>query len=473
MHPSAGHIAYIVSHGFAARMLVQTNLLGRLKESGFRVSLIVSHAEDPVLQNYCSEHGISLLEFQSRRWIWKSHYGLYRSYFLEDLSVNPALYEKHHFEINRLQPRYKILKVIPRLLWFFQKFFKKSTGLRKGFRWMEQIFLNDRQAKKILAAQNIDLLVSTYPVNVHEGILLHHAKKLKISTCIHLLSWDNITCKGHFYSTADWYLAWGPVMQSELRTYYGVSNDRIFVTGVPHFDLHEEMKTDEHSLHRLHSIGVDGTKSFILFGMSSPRFVPHEIDIVEWLAEQIEADRFGPQLQLLIRPHPQNVQGGFADLRWLPRLEKLQSKRIHLMVPILAKSRIPWSMELNDMLLLSAALKHCLVCINSCSTLSIDALMSGKHNIAPMFDGSAVIPYWNAARRLLDYTHIKKFTSLGGTLVVSNYSELQAAIEKHLYQDHCFMDDLQFAKAMECGNQTGNATEKVIDSLSKMIIHNA
>ena len=33
-------VCYIVSHGFASRMLVQTDLLGRLSDAGKRVALI-------------------------------------------------------------------------------------------------------------------------------------------------------------------------------------------------------------------------------------------------------------------------------------------------------------------------------------------------------------------------------------------------------------------------------------------------
>lgn len=468
MSKDSRHIAYLVSHGFAARMLIQTNLLGKLRDQGFAVSIITLDVHDPVLQTYGKQHDISLLAFQSRKWIWKSHYGLYRSYFLENLKSNPALYEKHYYEIHKLKHRFFIQKVIPYILWGFQKIFSRSKILRQMYHSLEGLMLKDAEAAELLKRQSIDLLVSTYPVNVHEGILLHQAKLQGITRCIHLLSWDNITCKGRFYSMADWYLAWGPVMQSELLSHYGISSNRIVATGVPHFDLHHKVKNEPDQYLSLERLGLPDGCSFILFGMSSPRFVPYEIEIVEWLAQMIEQGRFGSNLHLLVRPHPQNVKGGFADQTWVTRLNVLKSQRVHLMFPLLAESKLPWSMELEDMKMLSNALSRCLVCINSCSTLSIDALMAGKANIAPMFDGGHSLPYWESAIRLLDYTHIKKFVALGGTQVVRNYEQLSNLILEFQIDSTRFQLDAEFAKQMECGSMEGQATQEVVDQIIRI-----
>lgn len=43
-------IVYIVSHGFASRMVTQTNLLGKLVQAGKSVALISPDKEDIVLK---------------------------------------------------------------------------------------------------------------------------------------------------------------------------------------------------------------------------------------------------------------------------------------------------------------------------------------------------------------------------------------------------------------------------------------
>ena len=86
-----------------------------------------------------------------------------------------------------------------------------------------------------------DLLVSSYPVTAFEVSALLAAKELRIPTVGHLLSWDNITCKGKFTVVPDYFISWGNVMSGELQQHYAVAPERIFECGVPHFDAHLQM----------------------------------------------------------------------------------------------------------------------------------------------------------------------------------------------------------------------------------------
>lgn len=468
MPNATGKIAYVVSHGFAARMLLQTGLLGKLRALGREVCIIPPDDSDPVLREYCNLHGIGLHPFSSGKWIWKTNYGLYRSYFLEDLRSNAALYEKHYYEVHLRQGKL-IFRIIPRILMMIQAVFTRVPAFQKAFGAAEQLLLRDRRALRLLKELRAGLVVSTYPVNAREGILLHNARIGKIPTAIHLLSWDNITCKGRFYSLADRYIAWGPVMVDEFISHYGIPEKCVEACGVPHFDLHHQMQNDPERIELIRKTGMDPSKPYLVFGMSSPRFAPREIDIVEHLASGIQSGLWGPDFQMLVRPHPQNVMGWMADPGWLQRLKKLESPRIRIFYPLLAKSHLPWSMEHEDMRLLSAALSGCLVCINSCSTLSIDALMSGKGNIAPMFDGQEALPYWQSARRLLDYTHIRKFVASGGTEVAVSYEDLQNKVNSYLEEPETHYTAACAARQSACGPASGEATDRVAVTIDKWL----
>lgn len=462
MKDKSKRIAYIVSHGFAARMILQTDLLAKLSTAGHQLILICPDPDDPVLRAYCQVNNIQLVKFKTTKWVWRSNYTLYRSYFLEDIKANPALYEKHYYEIHHSKQRFKILKFIPHLLILFYHLIKVFPVLRKFYKKKEEFLLNDRKAKFLLHDLAIDLLVSTYPANANEGILLHNARQLNMRTVIHLLSWDNISCKGHFLSLADKYISWGPVMTAELKQYYKIEDRNIFECGVPHFDLHLNSMGTEDSKNNLKILNIHPDQPYLLFGMSAPRFVPYEIDIVEYLAKKIEQNVFGKNTCLIIRPHPQNLSGGMADPQWIERLYKIQSDRVKLFLPLLVQSNLPWSMELEDMKNLSAVLRHCAVCINSCSTLSIDSLMAGRGNIAPMFDADKILDYWHSAARLTDYNHIKKFIALGGTVLVRNYQELDAEILQFLANSNYQLEAREHTAKMECGESPGDATNKVI-----------
>ncbi|MBK9107524.1 MAG: hypothetical protein IPM92_03865 [Saprospiraceae bacterium] len=462
-------IVYLVSHGFAARMLTQTNLIGKLSANGNTLSLICPDSNDPVLKAYCQEWNINLLSFKSNKYIWRTNYSLYRTYFLEDVKSNQALFEKHYYEMHRMKSRFAFLKFVPRFLIIVHVVFCKFPFLKRLYSWLEKLLLKDQQAVELLNKLAPDIVISTYPANIQEGVLLFNASRKKIKTVIHLLSWDNITSKGRFYSMADHYMVWGPIMRKELQQYYSILNENIFECGVPHFDLHHQIKTDLNRDQYILDTGIQKNKPYLLFGMSSPRFVPCEIDIVENLAAKIENDFFGPDLQMLIRPHPQNVQGGMADKSWLPRLQKLESKRVRVFYPLLAESKMPWSMERLDMNKLAAALSGCLVCINSCSTLSIDALMAEKSSIAPMFDGHQTLPYWSSAKRLLKYIHIDKLIQFKGIEVADNYNEMDHLIKMYQTNAEEHYQIAKYAKIQECGMDDGMATEKVIACVERLV----
>ena len=47
-------VCYLISHGFASRMIFQTGLLERLVEQGKKVAVIAPDREDPNLVEYCA-----------------------------------------------------------------------------------------------------------------------------------------------------------------------------------------------------------------------------------------------------------------------------------------------------------------------------------------------------------------------------------------------------------------------------------
>ena len=325
--------------------------------------------------------------------------------------------------------------------------------------------LESMEADRLIDELNPALLVSTYPVNYTEAMLVKSAQKKGSKTVMHLLSWDNISCKGHFPVLADEYIAWGPIMKDELKEYYGIDDSRVYMTGVPHFDLHSESAKDAKEGKYLSPLGLRADKPYVLFGMSSPRFAPKEIDIVEHLAEQISTGVYGQDVQMVIRPHPQNIQGNMTDESWLPRLEQLQNERIALDLPNLAASKMPWSMEHNDMYKLSNLLAGAALSINSGSTLSIDAMMCGTPVILSSFDGASMLPYWKSSRRLIDYTHLKKLTMLEGVSVVDSYDRLKEEMQKYLQDNTYKQNERANTLNQMCFSQDGKATQRVVDTL--------
>ena len=460
-------ICYIVSHGFASRMLTQTNLLGRLREQGLTVALVAPDRDDPVLAEYCRRHDILLEEFAPRpRW-FNDDYLFKRRYYLEDIRANPAVWEKHLASTRYHPARNPFKRLRPHWYYLMHRLIPRFPSIRERFQRKEEQRLRSPAAEALLRRLRPRRLVSTYPVSLPEALLLHHARRdPAIETWIHLLSWDNITCKGRFVATADQYIAWGPVMRDELKAYYGVADERIHVCGVPHFDLHRDPRVAEARPDVLRALGLDPRRPYLVFAMSSPRFAPNEIDIVEWLADRVGEGAFG-DMQLLVRPHPQNVTGNLADASWLPRLRAMSDLRdVGVAFPKLVQSRLRWSMAEVDMLELAAILSGASVVLNSGSTVSIDALMHGKPVLITSFDADRQRDYWDSARRLMDYPHLKTLAELGGVEVVVDFPGLVRSLRAVLDEPTRGAERRAAALAAECHSDDGLATGRVVSVLA-------
>ena len=218
-------IAYIISHGFAARMLLQTDLLGKLLQKGFKVAVITTYKNDQNLLNYARDQHIEIIEYNPQSSLWNGEYMRLRKYIFEDIRKNPALWDKHSRDLNIAKQRssfFALLKI--RMYYGLHLLINRLPFIRKLFAGFERRSLKDSVADDILKELNPQLLIATYPVNLTESRLLYAGNKVPDTrTVIHLLSWDNITCKGFFAQLADYYISWGNIMKQEFMEYYNVT----------------------------------------------------------------------------------------------------------------------------------------------------------------------------------------------------------------------------------------------------------
>jgi hypothetical protein len=254
---------------------------------------------------------------------------------------------------------------------------------------------------------------------------------------IELLSWDNITSKGHFPTLADYFLSWGPIMTQEVKEYYNFPADRIFEVGVPHFDKHITIPTPQANAEYLKSLALNPKKPYLFFGMSAPLYCPHEIDIVEWIAQEVNKGTFG-DIQFLVRLHPQNVRGDMADNTWLLRLEKMKGERVAVDYPILEQSQLLWNTHQHDLIKLVNLMAGCTISLNSGSTLAIESLIHNKPVILTYFDAGFDLPWYKSIIRCANYIHIQKFVELGSAKVAHSFDELKSQIQK-MIQEHMLL----------------------------------
>jgi hypothetical protein len=451
-------VCYVISHGFAARMLVQTGLIRKLADKGKRIAIVIPDAQDPNFKELQDHSNIEVYECAIKLSIFDDDYGFKRRYFLEDIKANPVFWEKHIHSLYYSKSKHPWKRIRPIYYYAIYKLIKVFPGIRRRFATSEKRHLESTEVEDLLSRIDPSAVVSTYPINYLEAKFLYAAEKKGIKKIIHLLSWDNITSKGIFPIKADHYIAWGPVMAEEFRSYYKISDNELSICGVPHFDHHINKPKSIETIERL---GLDPEKPILFFAMSSPRFAPYEIEVVEELAKW--------DYQMIVRPHPQNVTGAMADLRWISRLDELKSERVAISYPSLQKSNIRWSMKNEDMDELTDIIHFSTLNINSGSTVSIDALVLNKPVIIAAFDARRKLKYWKSVRRLLKYIHLEKFIALGGAEVASDFEELRVLIDAYISNSDRRQEERSNAILAECFKLDGASTERVVETMIKHV----
>ncbi|MEO6488682.1 MAG: CDP-glycerol glycerophosphotransferase family protein [Ferruginibacter sp.] len=459
-------IAYIISHGFAARMILQTNLLGKLMKKGFKIAVITPDKNDSNLVNYAAGNHIELVEYNPSSSLWSGEYIRLRKYLFEDIKRNPALWEKHLHDLNIAKKRSAFVPLLKiKIYYLIYLLVNMFPFLRRLFAGFERKSLEDAGAEQILRELSPRLLIATYPVNLTESRLLFAGNNASgTDTVIHLLSWDNITCKGYFPQLADHYISWGNIMKEEFIEYYKISDKRIFNTGVPHFDLHTQVSGSDAYKGLLKQKGLNPENPYLFFALGSSYFSPNEIKVVEWLAKKIEQKEFG-EMQLVVRPHPQNVSNNAADTILIGRLKAIESNNVAVDWPKMLESNLNWSMQGNDMLDFALLLEGCKLSINSGSTVSIDSLLHDKPVIQTLFDADEELPWWHSVRRVNTYTHCKKLIDLEGVTVVNNFQEFEFEINRYLNNDKYHLEKRQNACFQEVGINDGKSTERVVKAI--------
>ncbi|MCH8319193.1 MAG: hypothetical protein IIA88_11985, partial [Bacteroidetes bacterium] len=88
-------ICYIISHGFSARMIFDSDLIPHLKRKGLSIAIVTPNANEESMQSTATRLGISVFETPKTNRLLISEYLVLRSYIYENIKNNPALWAKH------------------------------------------------------------------------------------------------------------------------------------------------------------------------------------------------------------------------------------------------------------------------------------------------------------------------------------------------------------------------------------------
>jgi hypothetical protein len=456
------HIAFLITHGFAARMMIRSGVAKKLTLRGVRVTVITPNADELYLQQECQQEGVAVIQEPKSAKRIAHWFRAYRPYLLDDVMNNPALKSIHLSRFENHRVRGLFVEIL-------NKTFAKWHWFRNLTRAIEGRLNRSKEVLDLLHTLRPDLLVLPNPFGVEEILYLLHAKQLGISTVCEMLSWDNITCKGTPLLIPDYFISWGPIMTSEIVELYHFPRDRIYECGVPHFDVYSQENQFIPRTVLLQESKLPLDLPYIFYGMVAKVFCPNELQILTWLADQVNNDAFVKPCSLVIRPHPQTISGPYAsDTHELQMLKALAGPRVALDIPPVLSQQLAWDLPKSDMIRLASLLAGSAMCLNAGSTLCLDACMLDRPVINIGFDGYEDLPYEKSARRGLQYIHITKLLAMGGIRIARSFGELKEHINAYLCEPSLDKDRRLLSAAQECGKLDGRSTERVVEALLRL-----
>jgi hypothetical protein len=101
---------------------------------------------------------------------------------------------------------------------------------------------------------------------------------------------------------------WNAVQQREATEYYGISPDKVVVTGAPRFDSFIELRPSVDRDTYCRSLNLDPAAPIVTYLCSSEFVAGHEVAFVEQWIDEIRKDSRLTSCNVIVRPHPRSVR---------------------------------------------------------------------------------------------------------------------------------------------------------------------
>lgn len=193
----------------------------------------------------------------------------------------------------------------------------KTPFVQRIMRFLETKIPVALEVKQHVRQHNPDILIAMPLISgdSHEGEYVRAAISLGIPTVFSMFSWDNISTKGTFHSRPDYYFVWNQPLAEELMQLHNIPQMCVHVTGAPRFDRLID-NVSSYILSRsefCRMIGVDENKKFILYVGSTflldanlKKSLAEEALVIQ-SANALQNYPETADIQIVVRPHPQNV----------------------------------------------------------------------------------------------------------------------------------------------------------------------
>lgn len=239
---------------------------------------------------------------------------------------------------------------------------------------------NLAQFDRFLQHHRIDAVVSATPYHDQDALVMWAARTAGIPTLSTIISFDNPTIRARVPVLGDRVLVWNGHNADELiRSYPEVRAEDVAVIGAPQFDLHRDAALVEPEAEWRSRLGIPPDRPVVLYGAGPSRLVPGEVRLVELIDRALASGAVDGEPYLLVRRHPADPPGPWADLR-----SRLRAGTVTDPWAAGTKPARGWPTE-SDLRLQMSTLAHSQVHVNICSSMTLDGAMFDRPQIGPTF----------------------------------------------------------------------------------------
>ena len=440
---------FIGNRAFASDLL-HTKYIGYLADK-YRV--VVFLADDGGARDLGSYPKSPNIEYklipEPRGRFWMIFNDFLRAELIKKYNDNPSVKWRNAkvSDPKRLFLRY-IAKVVP------QKFFSVDF-----FTYIETFLVpNYRDFKKNVEKYKPSLvLLNTPGLPLLEVYGVLSAKRAGIPTVAMNFSWDNLSAYPRNIRKTDYLICWNKLVVKEAKEVFGYKDDEVFLSGISRFDHYfNEMigETDRDAF--LNSKGLDPKKKTLFYAGKGHGTFPNDF-IEHFLKWQKEGAL--PQMNLFVRAHPIDSITKYSSAVGAPNTH-LEYAGGRLVIGDTQKGQ-KVEMDEADRLNMKMTIKHCDLCLNISSTVSIEAMIFDKPVVNIGF-----VPRFS---EILGFNHYRPIVELGGSRVANSFEEVRKLIELYINNPETDRDNRAEVIDLLVSPTDGDSYKRSVDFIEEII----
>ena len=324
-------------------------------------------------------------------------------------------------------------------------FFGRFRLARDFFRFSAGFFVSGEEFESFFARYKPDLLFATdvYTPEDVKMMSLAHRRGIKVIGMVR--SWDNITSKTLLQYIPDFLVVTSDYIREEAIRYADMPPDKIFVSGVPHYDRYRPEKCLPRG-EFMEKYGFGQSDKLILLATPSDLYLKNN----PVTSAAIKALADVPAKILVRLPLVGKAEAGDGD------------EPVNVvfddpgMYPDFTQAHLTMEADRH----LANCLNASDVVITWASTMIIDAAVFNKPIILLGFDSSPR-PYAESIIRFYDYEHHQPVLRGNAARLVKSPEELTYWVKKYLENPHMDEEGLKAVAGRYCGYLDGKAGERL------------